>query len=246
MMIIPNPGEFWMGVGPERHRHRIGRSFAIASKEVTVEQYLKCYKDQIFPKDYSPSNECPISWTNWYYAAAYCNWLSKQEGLPKEQLCYLADDKGRVKIASDYWKRTGYRLPTEAEWEYACRAGSDTAYSFGETKGLLDKYAWHAGNSADGTQPGGRLKPNDFGLFDMHGNVWEWTQSFRREYVATQDGKVISDQEGGKEVNELDYLVLRGGAWSGPWILRSDYRRRGHARMSGYDIGFRLARTVTP
>ena len=111
-------------------------------------------------------------------AAAYCNWLSEQEGLPKDQWCYLPNERGAYTPRDDDSRRclaaTGYRLPTEAEWEYACRSGTITSRYYGDSTDLLDKYAWYQANSQDHAWPCGSLLPNDLGLFDMLGNVFEW------------------------------------------------------------------------
>jgi len=219
MMIISRPGEFWMGEGDEKHRRKIDRSFAIASKEVTVEQFLR--KDlqqrrvvksgrQYFAKLYTPTGDCPVTYVSWYDAVAYCNWLSEQEGIPKEQWCYEQQGQYAQEVP-DYLKRTGYRLPTEAEWEYACRAGGDTGYSFGESADLLEKYGWFDKNSLGQSHPVGSLKSNDLGLFDMHGNGWEWCQDGFKGYPKGGDGKAHDDKE---DVTPKDSRVWRGGSFS--------------------------------
>jgi serine/threonine protein kinase/formylglycine-generating enzyme required for sulfatase activity len=174
MVLVPRPGEFWMGLGPHRKKHRIDYGYAIAAKEVTLGQFLKFRKDHPFQKQYAPSSDCPAMEVTWNDAAAYCNWLSKEEGIPEDQWCYRRNAKGEYERAANHLQRTGYRLATEAEWEYACRAGADTAFSFGEPEDLLERYAWFVKNSGSKSHPAGMLKPNDLGLFDMHGNAWEW------------------------------------------------------------------------
>src|SRR5215813_9280603 len=145
MVLIPGPGEFWMGSprteaerqgGPDdrfeqRHYRRIGRLFAIAAQEVTVEQFQRFRKDHRYNKAYARTVDCPMNGVTWYDAAAYCNWLSKEEGIPEEQWCYKENAEGKYERAANHLQRTGYRLPTEDEWEYACRAWADTRFSFG-------------------------------------------------------------------------------------------------------------------
>ena len=114
----------------------------------------------------------------------YCNWLSEQEGLPKDQWCYLPNEAGAyaegMTIPADVLERTGYRLPTEAEWEYACRSGTVTSRYYGQSIELLDTYAWYQANSKEHAWSCGSLLPNDLGLFDMLGNEYEWVQDSTR------------------------------------------------------------------
>ena len=128
----------------------------------------------------------------WYIAADYCNWLSEQEGLPKDQWCYLPAEGGAydegMTIPADVLERTGYRLPTEAEWEYACRSGTVTSRYYGHSIDLLDAYARYQANSKEHAWPCGSLLPNDLGLFDMLGNVFEWVQDSTRRTMPEKSG----------------------------------------------------------
>ncbi len=131
-----------------RHWRRIGRTFAISAKSVTVAEYRKFNalygKGEI--EERARTADSPVILTNWYQAAAYCNWLSKEEGIAEDQWCY--EIKGQVtKLKEKYLSLTGYRLPTEAEMEYATRAGALTSRYYGETEELLAKYAWYTKNS---------------------------------------------------------------------------------------------------
>jgi formylglycine-generating enzyme required for sulfatase activity len=256
MVVIPGPAEFLMGSPPTeegrggrlegteegQHRERIGRSYAMASKEVTVEQFLRFRKGHDYNKASSPTADCPVNNVTWHDAAAYCNWLSEREGIPKEQWCYLPDGgkpAGRMRAKPNYLSLVGYRLPSEAEWEYACRAGAVTSRYYGETKELLVRYAWYTKNSLDRWMvPGGTLKPNDFGLFDMLGNALEWCQD-----PATPAPSGPGGRRGGDRRDDLGH-ALRGGSF---YFLGAGVRSAMRFRLvptgRTLHVGFRLART---
>jgi formylglycine-generating enzyme required for sulfatase activity len=147
-------------------------------------------------------------------------------------------------MAPNYLQRTGYRLPTEAEWEYACRADSEAAYSFGEPADLLAKYAWYAGNLPDHGQSVGTLRPNEFGVFDMHGNAWEWTQSAEKEVRKTVGGMIRDEEDDKTYIYNYVSRVLRGGSFGhlASWV-RSSLRVINGPAYRDFTIGFRPART---
>jgi formylglycine-generating enzyme required for sulfatase activity len=256
MVVIPGPVDFMMGSPPtevdrdadeRQEKMRIGRTFALAAKSVTVEQYRQFDKGYQLPAVYTRMADLPVVATSWHQAAAYCNWLSKEEGIDKDQWCYEIKDGQVTKLKSNYLSRTGYRLPTEAEMEYATRAGALTSRFYGETEELLRKYAWYTKNSQGKTWPVGSLKPNDLGLFDMQGNVYTWCQERYKNYPQGQGEERKEDHEDAYSINNQESRVLRGGSFSYPtWIVRSAYRNRDVPTYRGNFVGFRPARTLVP
>jgi len=154
---------------------------------------------------------------SWFDAVIFCNKLSAKEGL---RPFYEIDDKD-VRVPD--WNGPGYRLPTEAEWEYACRANASTPtrYSFGDDAAQLDEYGWFQVNSSR-THPVGKKKPNGFGLHDMHGNVSEWCWDWYGEGYYKQSRE---DDPTGPAAGVGLSRVLRGGGWIyGPRDCRSASR----------------------
>jgi formylglycine-generating enzyme required for sulfatase activity len=258
-VVLPGPVEFTMG-SPLRekdrfsnetpHRRKIGRSFAIAAHSVTLAEYLRFIPAYAgtFERRYAPELNCPVVATSWYQAAAYCNRLSKEEGIDDKQWCYETDSKGKpVRLKEGYLSLSGYRLPTEAEWEYACRAETTTARSFGSAEELMGKYCWYMLNSDNHSWPVGRKPPNRFGFFDMHGNIWNWCQEDYREYPQTNGGQVFDDKEVNLNINPQSYRVLSGGSFATlASIVRSAGRHKNLPADRVTNLGFRPARTFIP
>lgn len=161
--------------------------------------------------------EAPVTEVSWLEAIAFCNALSEREGLVP---CY-AISADREQISCD-WQASGYRLPTEAEWQYACKADTQ-GYRYGE----LDDIAWYGANSEGGVREVGTKEPNAWGLYDMLGNVWEWCWDI---YDANVYGS---------------YRVFRGGSWAEEARgCGATCRRRNHPTFRIDDLGFRLARSL--
>ena len=163
--------------------------------------------------------------------------------MPKDQWCYLPNQGGAyaegMTIPADVLKRTGYRLPTEAEWEYACRSGTITSRYYGHSTDLLGKYAWYQANSREHAWPCGSLLPNDLGLFDMLGNVNEWVQD-----RAMRPDRINNGKPSVEPININIPRVLRGGAFSNwaPYV-RSANRFKNAPSNDHIHFGFRIART---
>jgi serine/threonine protein kinase/formylglycine-generating enzyme required for sulfatase activity len=262
LAVITGPADFWMG-SPEdepnrvdeeekMYRARIPRSFAIATKEVTVDEFERFKKENptvqhTYGKSSSPDGDGPIVRVTWFQAVQYCRWLSQKEGIKEDQMCYppLADIKEGMQLRPDFLARTGYRLPTEEEWEYACRAGTVTSRYYGGSEEMLKYYAWYQHNSKSRAWPVGRLKPNDFGLFDMYGNALEWCQdpiseNPRRLSKAKPESGIIA----ATDPSDSPHRVLRGGTFIyDPSRLRSASVFAWRPAHSTDTIGFRIARS---
>ena len=194
------------------HPVRISRPFYVGTYEVTQGQWEAVMESN--PSRFTGDAARPVENVAWDDVQAFIRQLNTKEG------------------------GTRYRLPTEAEWEYAARAGSTTAYSFGDNASQLGQYAWHDANAGGTTHPVGRLQPNAWGLYDMHGNVWEWVQGWHGAYA---NGSVTDPT--GSQPGSLG--VARGGGWhNGARFCRSAIRRDVAPGDRGASLGFRLVREV--
>jgi hypothetical protein len=256
MVLFPGPHEFRMGAVADEsrpdqkaerlHLRRIERNFAVASKPVTVSEWERFVKDRpevkhIYTKTYSPESSCPIIGVTWFEAAQYCNWLSEVEGIPETEWCYPKKIEEGMKPVPNYLSKKGYRLPTEAECERACRAGAESSRYYGSSIELLPRYSWYLENAKDRTWPVGQKRPNDGGMHDMHGNVWTWCPDPAFYYTNTI---YISDKEDNKDLEDRLSRVLRGGSFGNqPPDVRAACRN--YVRPSNRDnaVGVRPART---
>jgi formylglycine-generating enzyme required for sulfatase activity/serine/threonine protein kinase len=194
------------------HRVTLTKPFYMGVYEVTNAQWKQVMGS--VPSNWKEEDN-PVEQVSWENAVEFCRKLS---ALPEERKA------GRV-----------YRLPTEAEWEYACRAGATTKYAFGDDEKLLGDYGWFDGKSGNQTQSVGQKKPNAWGLYDMHGNVWEWCSDW---YGIYPDGEV-TNPEGPSSGSDR---VLRGGGWSFPaGGCRSAFRYGSGPSDRSFHLGFRLA-----
>jgi formylglycine-generating enzyme required for sulfatase activity len=220
MILLPF-GKFVMGSqkGNESPQHTVQIPYALAVGKypITFDQWDACVRDG--GTRYKPNDEGwgrgnrPVINVSWDDIQPYLRWLRKVTGKT-------------------------YRLLSEAEWEYAARVGRRNAYSYGSSQNKLDRYAWFSENSGKNTHPVGEKLPNGFGLYDMHGNVWEWTEDcYNQNYSgAPTDGSAWT-------TGDCSQRVLRGGSWLNfPEYLSSAYRSKQPASNRYFTYGFRVAR----
>ena len=229
--------EKWYKREHPQHRVIISKPFYMQTTEVTQKQWLRVMGSN--PSNFRDCGDnCPVEMVLWDDVQVFIRKLNQMEGTNK------------------------YRLPTEAEWEYACRAESTTSYSFGNEPDGLDDYAWYSDNSGNGTSPVGKKKPNAWGLYDMHGNVWEWCQDWYGRYASVsqnsnsnssnaphsfQNGYRSEETSSGPEIDPKGPLgslrVIRGGSWNnGAGSCRSAYRDMRDPGSWAYSRGFRVVK----
>jgi formylglycine-generating enzyme required for sulfatase activity len=190
-----------------QHRVTLMSGFYMQTTEVTQSQWKAVMGSN--PSKFKGDNR-PVEKVSWNDVQEFIQKLNQREGSNK------------------------YRLPTEAEWEYAARAGSTTRFSFGDDKGRLGDYAWYGGNSGSQTHPVAQKKPNNWGFYDMHGNVYEWCQDRKGDYLSGS----VSDPKGPYSGSRR---VLRGGSWrSFARLCRSALRYWDFPGNRYYFDGFRL------
>ncbi len=245
--------ESWRDRDERQHLRSVERRFAMSTTEVTREAILRWRTDfQFNQRGVTPRPFCPIGSVGWYEAAGYCNWLSQQDGVPEEQWCYVPNEQGEyaegMHAKPGLLQLQGYRLPTEAEWEFACRSGTQTQRFYGDAEKLLSLYAWYSPLAEDECHEVAELLPNDYGLFDILGNEFEWCNDVYHAYInlAEETDPLTVGAYGDHEVTFDDQRrVLRGGSFEyTARHSRSSYRSYDNLNNRVLDNGFRIARTV--
>jgi len=199
-----------------KHPVTLTSDYWIGKYEVSQAEYTALMGKN--PSYFTNDPQCPVEKVTWFEAQAYCQELTKRE-----------------RKAGNLPDGYEYRLPTEAEWEYACRAGSTNFYSFGDSAAAADQFAWTSENSSGTSHPVGQKRPNQWGLHDMHGNVWEWCS----DWFAPYPGMALTNPVGPAR---SEYKVFRGGGWNqGIEYARSRNRFMMAPTNGIHFVGFRVA-----
>ena len=251
LRLIPS-GKFYMGSHDSdefmrnnehpQHRVAITKPTYVGIYQVTQKQFNELM-------EYNPSTSVvcdtnPVDSVSWFSAVEFCNKLSEREGI--SPFYQIDEAKRRVNKSIESADVTvlggnGFRLPTEAEWEFACRAGSITPWCFGDLVLDVGQYAWYYDNAQLETHSVGGKKPNGWGLYDMHGNVMEWCNDWYNDFYYQQD----LPEEDPMGPNDGLGRVLRGGAWQfGAEATRSAYRNSANPDSTSNVIGFRVVRNA--
>jgi formylglycine-generating enzyme required for sulfatase activity len=215
------------GNNETQHQVSLG-AFFMGKYQVTQREYRSVMGTN--PSRFKGDN-LPVENVSWFDAVEYCNRRSRQEGLTEAYTISGSNDNRVVT-----WNREagGYRLPTEAEWEYACRAGTGTSYSTGSSVAAA---GWYSGNSGGRIHAAGGKQPNPWGLYDMHGNVWEWCWDWFDSYGSDPQTNPSGPETPGT------YRVNRGGSWNDDaHYLRSAKRTGDYPSGRSGTIGFRVVR----
>lgn len=258
LIVLPAPKLALLG----KHDHQrqwiaMNRSFAISSTEVTGKQFTEFLDDPRVQKWIDAnrrkrippvaSEAAPQNGVTWELAIRYCQWLSEKESISEDQWCYKNvwnSDEGIPPLEANYLDRTGYRLPTRAEWEWACGSGSTESWHFGSDIAQTRFYEWTEPHSQSNIHFVGQLRPNAYGLFDMGGNVAEWTDNFAAPPLRDTSHYYNIDS-GNSNDSDKSYCVLAGGRYR----LRAEAAATTSAVLNTPDylsatVGIRIARTI--
>ncbi|MCE2809486.1 MAG: formylglycine-generating enzyme family protein [Planctomycetaceae bacterium] len=267
-LAIVGPGEFVAGSplyendrekSPDglsecQYYAKIPYRVAIATHETTARQYRRfsVYPTQLMDVG-KGDDDAPVHGVTWFEAAAYCNWLSQQEGIPEEQWCYVKREDGAFIIPDDFLYRKGYRLPTRQEFEYACRCGTLTSRPFGDSKELLPRFAWFVPREGEQcTTRVGELRPNPWGFFDLLGNVEEWTsdvvpfnETLERRILISSRKSLNRNPSVAVYAKTWDQASLYGGSYNNSTRMIRAASRHDYVLATSFDsVGFRVAKTI--
>jgi len=249
-LVIVEKGSFTMGDTwgdgydweTPTHKVTLTYDFCLGKYQVTFDEYDAFCNATWRSKPYDEyigRGKRPVINVSWKDAIAYCNWLSEKEGIPKAY-----DDDGNLldkdgMITTDPSKVVGYRLPTEAEWEYAARGGNKSKGHKYSGSDNVDDVAWYDSNSGNKAQEVGKKAPNELGIYDMSGNVWEWCSDWDGNYSSSAQTNPYNNSTAGSN------RVVRGGSCYFVAALVRVALRSGSSPASTSDhLGFRIARTV--